>query len=63
MAVDSISNEDEPDHDGNNIIILEFTDVHSELIEIRSVLERISYNLETFLDSKSNEYDVRQQKQ
>ena len=62
MPTDCLPDDGDSEHDGNNYIVLEFGDLHSELIEIRSVLERISYNLETFIDSRSNEYDVREQK-
>jgi len=61
VPTDCLPDDGDSEDDGNNYIVLEFGDLHSELKEIRSVLERISYNLETFIDSRSNEYDVRKQ--
>lgn len=53
-------NEDDGD-DGSEyteIVVVDLDPLHQELVEIRAILERISYNFEQYAESKHN--DVRQ---
>lgn len=49
---------DEDDGDGyTEIVVVDLEPLHQELVEIRAILERISYNFEQYSESKHN--DVR----